>query len=160
MADQLLREDAKSEVCRECGKRGEEIGHKDTEQAPQDEEGNALHVSFGEYKCENGHEWYIGEGAARGIGGEDPILFEEHIQSRRRREIFNTLGTPDPSIVSGIYNRVHPQGRKVNSEEQRKKNGASFTDSWTLFGLEIPDLRVVGVKKGKNSLHEALFNLL
>lgn len=62
----------------------------------------------------------------RGIGGENPILFEEHIYSRKRREIYNQNGTPDPNIASGIYWRAHPQGRKITTPEQRKKNGASW----------------------------------
>lgn len=127
MADQLLRDDAKGEVCRECGGRGESTGEvRTTKQDAVDGQGNQLHLDYPEFKCAAGHIWFAGEGSVRGIGGENPILFEEHIQSRRRREIFNSLGTPDPSIVSGMYNRVHPQGRKVNSEEQRKRNGASF----------------------------------
>jgi hypothetical protein len=65
-------------------------------------------------------------GKEKGIGGDNPILFAEHEYSRRRREIYVTEGTPDPSLVSGIYFRTHPQGRKVNSETQRKKNGASY----------------------------------
>lgn len=65
-------------------------------------------------------------GKRRGIDGENPILFAEHEYARKRREIFTESGTPDPSLVSGIYNRTHPQGRKVNSEEQRRRNGASF----------------------------------
>ena len=62
----------------------------------------------------------------RGIGGENPILFEEHVYSRKRREIYNQNGTPDPNIASGIYWRAHPQGRKITTPEQRKKNGASW----------------------------------
>ena len=65
-------------------------------------------------------------GRPRGIGGESPILFEEHLYSRKRREIYNQNGTPDPNIVSGIYWRAHPQGRKITTPEQRKKNGASW----------------------------------
>lgn len=127
MADQLLREDARQEVCRECGARGSETGL--VEQTPQeatDAQGNALVLEFKQLGCDAGHTWWQGEGQVRGIGGESPILFEEHIAARRRREIYTTQGTPDPEIVSGMYNRVHPQGRKVNSEEQRKRNGASF----------------------------------
>lgn len=72
------------------------------------------------------------------IHGENPILFEEHLYNRRRREILVTSGTPDDiqgldderGIHRGdgqkIFNRTHPQGRKVNSEHQRKKNGASY----------------------------------
>lgn len=67
-----------------------------------------------------------GTGKERGIGGADPILFEEHIHQRRRREILNEAGVPDPSLGSGMYFRTHPEGRKVNSEEARRKHGASF----------------------------------
>lgn len=45
---------------------------------------------------------------------------------RLKREIYTAAGTPDPSIVSGLYWRTHPNGRKVSSDEQRKKNSASF----------------------------------
>jgi hypothetical protein len=127
MADELLRKDARSELCRDCKQGGEETGH--IEHSPQtaiDAEGHRLSIEFPEYECPNGHRWYKGEGLARGIGGSNPILFEEHLHSRRRREIYTTIGTPEPEIVSGIYNRIHPQGRKVNSKEQRSRNGASF----------------------------------
>jgi len=133
IGDAILREQTKTELCRTCGEQGEETGHVeykeqvDKDEKPMvDEEGNQLVLSFKEYECPKGHSWYEGEGRARGIGGENPILFEEHLHSRRRREIYTTVGVPDPSIVSGIYNRTHPEGRKVNSKEQRKKNGASF----------------------------------
>jgi hypothetical protein len=132
-ADLWLREDARSEICRECGERGAETGFlKDMPQfTPEgepltDSRGRQLKLEFPEIKCSNDHSWFQGEGQARGIGGDAPILFEEHFQSRKRREIYTSLGTPDPSIVAGIYNRTHPQGRKVNSDEQRRKNGASF----------------------------------
>jgi hypothetical protein len=65
-------------------------------------------------------------GKVRGIGGDNPILFEDHMRQRKRREVTNKTGTVDPSIKRGIYNRQHPQGRKVNSDEQRSKNGASY----------------------------------
>lgn len=126
-ADLLLREDARREVCRKCGAGGTETGEVElTAQEAKDKQGNPLVLEFRELGCENDHTWWQGEGQVRGIGGEDPILFEEHLAARRRREIYTTQGTPDPEIVSGIYNRVHPQGRKVNSEEQRRRNGASF----------------------------------
>jgi hypothetical protein len=72
------------------------------------------------------------------INGENPILFEEHLYNRRRREINVASGTPDdlrglwdkPGVTRGdgqvIYNRTHPQGRKVNSPEARRKHGASW----------------------------------
>jgi hypothetical protein len=65
--------------------------------------------------------------------GSQGILFEEHLYSRRRREVYTAAGVPDEAITHALskdgqtmYNRTHPQGRKVNSEQQRKKNGASF----------------------------------
>jgi len=133
MADALLRADGKKELCRKCGEYGDETGHVesmaqyDSEEVPiLDGEGNQLYMDFPEIRCKNGHLWYKGEGKARGNGGKNPILFEEHLKNRRRREIYNSMGVPDPSIQSGMYNRVHPQGRKVNSDEQRAKHGASF----------------------------------
>lgn len=127
LADDFLREDARTELCIECGEKGEKNGTtKPVEQDAKDEAGHALVLEFEQYECSSGHKWFEGEGKVRGIGGDDPILFEEHFQSRRRREIYTSLGTPDPNIVSGIYNRSHPQGRKINSDEQRKKNGASY----------------------------------
>lgn len=65
-------------------------------------------------------------GKERGIGGDNPILFPEHIYQRQKREILNENGVPEPGLVRGIYYRSHPEGRKVNSEEQRKKHGASY----------------------------------
>lgn len=62
-------------------------------------------------------------GKPHGLQG---LLFEEHLYSRKRREIYNINGTPDPGIASGNYWRSHPQGRKINTPEQRKKNGASY----------------------------------
>lgn len=61
-----------------------------------------------------------------GIFG-DGILSEEQVSYRKRREIYTTKGTPDPSIVSGIYWRTHPQGRKfVSSLAERKKGSGSY----------------------------------
>jgi phage major head subunit gpT-like protein len=70
------------------------------------------------------------------------ILFDEHLYSRTRREIGNASGIADPTLTVSLqdknkpgrhtgdgqmmYNRTHPRGRKVNSEEQRKRNGASY----------------------------------
>lgn len=65
-------------------------------------------------------------GKERGIGGEDPILFAEHLYQRQKREILNENGVPEPGLVQGMYYRAHPEGRKINSEEQRKKHGASY----------------------------------
>lgn len=127
IASAILRKDSKSEMCPECGLRGEPTGESESvAENIEDGSGHELVLQFDELHCDNGHTWFPGEGKERGIQGDNPILFEEHFQSRKRREIYTAQGTPDPSIVSGMYNRVHPQGRKVNSEEQRKRNGASF----------------------------------
>lgn len=78
-------------------------------------------------------------GRPRGIGGEDPILFAEHLYQRQKREILNENGVPEPGIVSGMYYRSHPEGRKVNSEEQRKKNGASYFRTCVPFSCPNSD---------------------
>lgn len=138
MADEILRVDSKREICRRCDEKGtfdygaptgelESLPQADEEGNPVvDDNGDTLFVDYPELQCKRGHRWYKGEGKSRGIGGPNPILFENHLQDRRRREIYTSVGTPDPSIAQGMYNRTHPQGRKVNSKDQRKKNGASF----------------------------------
>jgi len=65
-------------------------------------------------------------GKERGIGGENPILFAEHLYARKRREIYPKSGEADPNLVAGMYNKTHPEGRKTNSPEARKKHGASY----------------------------------
>lgn len=138
MADEILRVDSKREICRRCDEKGvfdygeptgelESLPQADEEGNPVvDDNGDTLFVDYPELQCKRKHRWYKGEGKARGIGGLNPILFENHLADRRRREIYCAVGTPDPSITQGIYNRTHPQGRKVNSKDQRKRNGASF----------------------------------
>lgn len=159
MADELLQEDKNRELCREClaedpegtpyGKetgevKSEPVIDNKTKEQLTDDEGQLVFADFPKYACGEGHTWYLGEGKARGIDGENPILFADHLATRRKREIYTTVGTPDPNIVQGIYNRVHPQGRKVNSDAQRKKNGASFTASWLCNELVPSDLQVAG----------------
>lgn len=128
IADQLLRDDSKTEICRFCEEPGRPTG--EIEVRVQDDvldgEGNPLSINFAEHECQNGHRWWDGEGRAKGIGGDNPILFDEHVYARKKREIYCKAGMPDPSIVAGIYNRQHPQGRKVNSKDQRKRHGASY----------------------------------
>lgn len=148
-ADQLLREDANRELCKTCKEEdpaalpyGQETGEvewqiqKDRNGEPLvDDEGQTLYVGFPELRCEKGHRWYKGEGPRRDIRGPDPILFETHLYNRKRREIHVKDGIPDPAFTmdrwgkrptQGIYNRAHPQGRKINTPEQRAKNGASW----------------------------------
>lgn len=54
------------------------------------------------------------------------ILCRQQLIDRKKREIYVNTGVPDPSIASGLYFRSHPQGRRVNSPEARKKNGAGY----------------------------------
>jgi hypothetical protein len=68
-----------------------------------------------------------------GPSEEAPVLFQEHIEPRWRKEVRVESGTPDQAITNSLsadgqtmYNRQHPQGRKVNSSEQRSKNRASY----------------------------------
>jgi len=149
IADAILRADANRELCPTCKSKdpdslpyGNETGHiewkiqLDKSGVPLlDDNGDALYIGFPELKCSKGHSWYKGTGKRRHIRGPNPILFENHLYHRRRREIQTESGTPDPAYttdrwgkrpVSGMYFRSHPDGRKVNSEEQRKKNGMGW----------------------------------
>lgn len=134
MADALLRADSNREICRICQKYGDETGDIESRPLIESKTGkyvtndneNVMYADVPEIVCANGHRWYKGEGKRRGIDGRNSILFENHLRDRHRREIQTSIGTPDPSIARGMYNRTHPQGRKVNSSEQRKRNGASF----------------------------------
>lgn len=146
LADQMLKDDANREVCRRCKEDGDPLSYGEetgiVESVPQyvegepflDEEDQQLYLDFPELECKRGHKWYKGEGPRRDIRGKDPILFESHLYQRKRREIYVAAGTPDPAYTmdrfgkptKGSYNRVHPDGRKVNSKEQRSKHGASF----------------------------------
>jgi hypothetical protein len=68
-----------------------------------------------------------------------PVTESGHWVARRDKTFFITgnteEGTPDPAYTmdrwgkrptQGLYIRVHPQGRKVNSDEARKNSGAAF----------------------------------
>jgi len=64
---------------------------------------------------------------------EPKILFQEHIETRWSREVHSETGVADQTLTNAqtpdgapSYNRTHPQGRKVNSEKQRKNSGASY----------------------------------
>jgi hypothetical protein len=157
--DKLLRADSNRELCRKCKDKdktgkllpyGEETGM--IESVPQfsgdgspilDDEENQLYLDFPELKCEKGHRWFQGEGQRRDIRGPNPILFESHLYNRKRREIYVEAGTPDPAFTmdrkgrptQGMYNRSHPEGRKINTKSQRAKNGASYyrVCTWPLW---------------------------
>lgn len=134
MAELLLREDARREQCRSCNQFGTETGEfrvkdmVDKEGNPVvDEEGAQLKIKYPEYICPDQHKWFKGEGKAKGTKGENPILFEEHIIQRKRREIASSTGDIDPSIVRGIYWRAYPLGgRQINSKEDRAKRGLGY----------------------------------
>lgn len=146
LADQILREDADRELCRECKQEAKAKG--DAEATPYgfetgydqpvlqfegdgspilDDEGQQLVTLFPEFECEQGHRWFRGEGMARQTRGHNQILFEDHLAQRHKREIYNSTGVPDPSIRQGIFNRVYPDGgRPINSEKARREHGAGF----------------------------------
>lgn len=169
-ADQLLKDDSNRELCRKCRADdpsslpyGEETGN--VESKPQyekdepilDEDGDQLYMDFPELMCAKGHRWFKGEGQRRDIRGPNPILFESHLYNRKRREIYVETGTPDPAFTldrfgkptTGLYNRSHPAGRKINTEAQRRRNGAPLaldtplltTNGWRTIGsVQIGDL--------------------
>ena len=149
ISNAFIKKDANRELCRKCKEEegpdslpyGEESGL--VEWKPQfnskgepmlDDEGNQLYVEFPELTCEKGHRWYKGEGARRNVKGKNPILLDSHYKMRQQREIYVDIGTPDPAYTrdrfdrptKGIFIRTHPSGRKTNTEDQRKKSGASF----------------------------------
>jgi len=78
----------------------------------------------------------------RDSGHDHDILFAEQLYNKSKREImvdaFDIDGTltnimqdkNKPGIYKGdgqkMYNRSHPQGRKVNTEDSRKNRGSSY----------------------------------
>jgi hypothetical protein len=40
---------------------------------------------------------------------------------RLRTEIYTNQGTPDPSIVEGLYWKTHPQGRKFKKKREKRE---------------------------------------
>lgn len=164
-ADQLLRADSNRELCRRCKEDdpdslpyGEETGEVesvaqfDVDDNPLlDDEGNQLYLDFPELVCDKGHRWYKGEGPRRDIKGVNPILFQSHLYNRQRREIYVESGVPDPAFtmdrfgrpINGMYNRTHPDGRKVNTKGQRVKNGASFYRAFLPLPLFVSDHRLI-----------------
>jgi len=68
-----------------------------------------------------------------GAADDARFLFQEHIEPRWRKEVRVESGTPDATITHSLspdgvtmYNRQHKNGRKVNSDKQRKDSGASY----------------------------------
>jgi hypothetical protein len=135
MAELILRQDARKELCRECGEEGKESGvyeikdqHDRQNNPMMDEAGNQLRIKFPQYICSNTHTWWKGEGRAKSTHGKNHILFPEHEIIRKKREIYAEAGIVDDSIVSGSFNKAHPQGRQINSKEARDR-GSSFYKS-------------------------------
>lgn len=148
ISNALIKKDANRELCRKCKEEdpdclpyGNETG--EIEWKPQfdndnkpivDDEGNQLYVEFPELTCAKGHRWYKGEGARRNVKGRNPVLLDSHYKMRQQREIHVDIGTPDPAFTRdrfgrptrGEFNTTHPNGRKVNTPEQRRRSGASF----------------------------------
>jgi hypothetical protein len=67
------------------------------------------------------------------------------MNDRIKREIYCSAGTPDPSIVEGMYWRTHPQGRPWLSEDERRGSGASFygTKRTSKEAIPAPPKRVL-----------------
>ena len=60
------------------------------------------------------------------ISSAPQILLEGHLRDRRRKEINASEGVVDPAIVSGLYNRTHPQGRGWTYPDERVDTGLGF----------------------------------
>lgn len=54
------------------------------------------------------------------------ILNPDQWKARIKHEIYVGIGTPDPSVVQGLYWRTHPQGLNWYSKEERKGTRRSF----------------------------------
>ena len=108
IADELLAADLRSELCRECGKRGVELG--DPEElvvTNKHEDDTGIRAVVARYVCEEGHVWHAGEGRARGRGGDAPILLDEHYAHRRSKEAYMAEGVVDEWVVPGMFHRDH-----------------------------------------------------
>lgn len=58
---------------------------------------------------------------------EDPVVLDyNRYRERVKREIYLSSGNMDNIVSPGMYWRTHPNGRRVNSDEQKKKNGTSY----------------------------------
>jgi hypothetical protein len=108
MATEILAEDLRSELCRECDKRGVKLGDPvrlvilDKQEAD-----TGVRAVASRYVCEDGHVWHSGEGKARGRGGEAPILLEEHYAHRRSKETYMENGVIDGYVQPGFFHRDH-----------------------------------------------------
>jgi hypothetical protein len=60
------------------------------------------------------------------------------MRDRLKREIYCSAGTPDPSIVEGMYWRTHPDGRPWQPEDLRRGGGLSFYGVRTTSAEAVP----------------------
>lgn len=96
VADEMLASDIRSELCRECEKRGVKLGDSVALVVLDAEENDTgIRAVVDRYVCEEGHVWHAGEGKARGRDGDAPILLDEHYAHRRSNEVYMAEGTID-----------------------------------------------------------------
>lgn len=107
-ADEILADDLRAELCRECEARGVSFGTA-LELTVLDKHGadTGLRAVVEQFVCEQGHVWHAGEGRARGRGGESPILLDEHYAYRRSKEAYMASGTVDEWTKPGMFHREH-----------------------------------------------------
>lgn len=107
-ATEILADDLRSELCRDCGKRGVKFGDPAI-LVILDKTGadTKLRAVAAAYVCEEGHVWHAGEGKPRGRGGEAPILLDEHYAHRRSKETYMEEGVIDGFVQPGIFHRDH-----------------------------------------------------
>jgi|ERR1700677_13996 len=60
------------------------------------------------------------------------------MRDRVKREIYCSAGTPDPSIVEGMYWRTHPEGRPWLPDELRRATGGGFYGHKTTGKEAVP----------------------
>lgn len=108
IATEILADDLRSELCRECDRRGVKLGEPERLRIlDKDEADTGVRAVAARYVCELGHVWHAGEGKPRGRGGDAPILLDEHYAHRRSKERFMNEGTIDGFYEPGIFHRDH-----------------------------------------------------
>jgi hypothetical protein len=115
MATDLLAEDLRRELCRECASRGVRLGKPEMLTVlNQDGKDTGFRAVSARNVCENGHVWHEGEGRPRGAGGENPILLEKQLAYRQARERPISSDLLDQWAEPGNFHREHvhkPVGR-------------------------------------------------
>lgn len=108
MADEILAADLRSELCRECDRRGVVLGEPEMLTIlDRDEQDTGVRAVAERYVCEQGHVWHAGEGKARGRGGDSPILLDEHYAHRRSKEAYMAEGVVGDWTRPGMFHRDH-----------------------------------------------------